>query len=68
MPDVFLTNYGVVKAGPIFKRRMLDVHKSAQKRGKAKKEALRELSELTTCASLLAAVYWRDGKVLERTP
>jgi hypothetical protein len=68
--DVFVTDFGVVRAGPIFKAELQllsgDLKKS--KRTNAYKRAKTEIDRLESAVSVLAAAYWRADKDFTVTP
>jgi hypothetical protein len=68
--DCFVTDYGTVTAGPLF-RSVIDELKpdlQAKTRSKKYKQARHEMDKLEACVNTLHRVFWRADIDLLKTP
>ena len=68
MPDVFVTSFGVIKAGPLFTQALQSVDEAMATRGKRRAAAKEAKADLERCAEILSRVYFAAGKTLKATP
>ncbi len=69
--EVFATDFGPVKCGPIFSVRIKELHQEIGRyssRAKKHKRAKEELGRIERAVEVMASLYWDAGEVLDSAP